>query len=360
VSVEYTCNAGWNTRPPTKTSGNNPVTTCQVCHLDVGPDMDSTPGQYVGNISFGQNMIGGAADESLVTGYALRLVYANGLPALNSDLSLMNTGGQGLGTSISKATNPSWASSCCLHDKYEVMINISVPSDPVHIMVLPLGANSVRASFGKMASLVDAFPTPAPTPTPPTPPPTPVITPTPSPVTVVATQVSGNVNMQVPNAAAFVNDPVAKEGVRDGLATTTGVPKQYITVNMRVGRRLSAERFLQSSSVIVDYIILIPAAATNVPPTVSGSSIATSLTTVAPTVFASRVTQSITQANGPTYSVTVNPIQAPTVQTITAPPVLPTLAPRGSTSAAVPAARPPTKAVLAALLAAGATAFRCT
>lgn len=72
-------------------------------------------------------------------------------------------------------------------------------------------------------------------------------------------QVLGEVTLEVTNAAAFASDPKAQDGVKEGLANVTGVPKDNIEIDVHVVTRRLEGRSLTASSVIITYVISVGA-----------------------------------------------------------------------------------------------------
>ncbi|CAE8622241.1 unnamed protein product [Polarella glacialis] len=71
---------------------------------------------------------------------------------------------------------------------------------------------------------------------------------------------SGKLNMVVPNASAFVNDPAAKQGIAKSFANISGVDVSQVSVTLPLGTRRLSVRQLQSQSVLVDYTIKVNSA----------------------------------------------------------------------------------------------------
>lgn len=70
--------------------------------------------------------------------------------------------------------------------------------------------------------------------------------------------VSGELTMQVTNPTAFVNDPNAVIAIEEGIENVTGVPSEYIDLDLYVPeRRLGSRALQQSGTVIVTYVITV-------------------------------------------------------------------------------------------------------
>jgi len=123
--------------------------------------------------------------------------------------------------------------------------------------------------------------------------------------------------------AAFVSDPQVKDAMADTISDVSGVPKEFITVSLSIGRRLSfyqAPRRL-ASSVLVSYLIRIPQSATTASsgqPVPSMADIENNLMVADVTTVTNAVNKNIAKTVTTTYTaVTVASIEVPVVKVVT-------------------------------------------
>ncbi|CAE8588430.1 unnamed protein product [Polarella glacialis] len=148
--------------------------------------------------------------------------------------------------------------------------------------------------------------------------PSPILSPTPS----AAAKVTGSMALSVANPAAFAADPVAKQGIKIGLATHLGIPSSYLEVTLTAARRRlvsSAEeeelRRRLAGSVSVDYTITIPAGASVSSESVRTSLVSASSSSSAKASLASAIVSAVntaaTDAGQSTYTVTLETVAEP-------------------------------------------------
>jgi len=284
------------------TTGSYPDIKCHVCsHPVLTTDSDSRANYFSGQISFGQNQVGGTIAEGSISAYKVFLV--------DKDMNQLATAGQ-----VSK--NSSLSSTCCDENAYVVSISgLALPSGTVGMTVNPVDSSNVVIPLGRYANVVDVLP---------------VTTTVTTTVTAGATSsppqgsgpkdtyVAGTMGLSVSNATAFVADPNAKMAVKKGIANVLSVLEQRVSVTLTASRRLSelwdlleAEVRRLSTSVTVNYEVLVPAGApaadvTSVTDKLSNSSTSNLLT--------SAITTQVDQLIGSgLYNVTVASLPTPGV-----------------------------------------------
>jgi hypothetical protein len=138
---------------------------------------------------------------------------------------------------------------------------------------------------------------------------------------VKSTQVLGTVTMQVPNCAAFVNEPNSSKAVKEGLKNHFVSPDHEskgvtltVTLSCTTSRRLS-DRQLAAGDLLANYVIDVPAAAA-----ASGVDVNTIKSTIGnakPAELTSTVTAAVKNYGFKgSYQLTVSNIAAPTLQTV--------------------------------------------
>jgi hypothetical protein len=134
--------------------------------------------------------------------------------------------------------------------------------------------------------------------------------------------VEGTMQMEVNDVAAFVTDPAVRVAIGNSIAAMAGVPPSYVLVNVQAATNANARRLatrnlatrmfgrrLQSGSVVIDYIIVIPASSALF---TSVSNIGSALSNAEPqTVSQLMETEVSAQVGSATFSLSVTELAAP-------------------------------------------------
>eukprot|EP00933_Yihiella_yeosuensis_P041883 TRINITY_DN362_c0_g1_i8.p1 TRINITY_DN362_c0_g1~~TRINITY_DN362_c0_g1_i8.p1 ORF type:complete len:186 (-),score=64.84 TRINITY_DN362_c0_g1_i8:499-1023(-) len=117
--------------------------------------------------------------------------------------------------------------------------------------------------------------------------------------------------LAVPNAAAFIADPVAKQGIAYSLAETLGVKASEVAVTLAIEtRRLG--RNLAKGDVIVSYEVVVQVA-TTAAATAFFDKVKADLNTITPAALSTKIADEIKAIDSSkTYTVTVTSKPAPT------------------------------------------------
>jgi hypothetical protein len=113
--------------------------------------------------------------------------------------------------------------------------------------------------------------------------------------------ITGALNIEVPDADAFLIDHVAQSAVTEAIAEELGVNSSYITlVVTKANRRLASDRRLASTAVNIDYRVDIPKSASS-----SWTSTVANLNAMTTSNLQSAVASKITATKGSDYTVTI-------------------------------------------------------
>jgi len=305
---------------------------CTVCGVKYDLiDSDPRPGYVrVANLTWGPNVLDGNFNESVIQSYAVFQVDPGrsetcnvGAPQHTADLNHVD-----LQYALSvipkravqvRAPDGMSAGCNCLNDVYSVPLSWKLPADlsTVRLMISPVTAAGDVLPVGLTTGIIEDS----------------AVSTTMDSAGGMSTTIEGSMEMQVSNASAFVSNPQVKVAIAKGIADTAGVPAQWVSVQLQLQTRrlgIGIRKLQGAGTVLVNYVITVPASAAGQNSSSSVSNVLSSLQNAQPAALTAAVTSALNEQVGTgAFDVQVTNVSAPIVRSsgATATTVMPTAAP---------------------------------